>query len=429
MKEKRLFLGVGIAALTIGAVTLSHFMVNGMGLITKAEPQNDYQQTLTFTASNMAGGSGSVTLNGNTFNYENVTYDGNNLVFGAGSSLVLSGESGETISANGMVGGSFRLFGFLSVGAANFTYTFNGVTGLVGEAANGAAFEKVVNSPSFNLTVTAGSFSTAAFNVKYDCVAPSSQRVLFIGEKDNYLNNSDYLASQAYTSLMDTLGQEVIVDELIETTTRPTYTMAVLAKTNTNFNKNLKNMLNENAYDAIVLQISPRCTPSSTGTSPNVTVEENEIAALASLKTILHEETDNIYIYAIQNADGNPFIWDNNDNLKYTQTTNKETKTFEEMCAYYSALSETMATAVEGKAMHFADCYSQYKSKNAGSLGYSVNYPSLRYMYAHVLYATFFNRMVPSASTYKGTNAEGAGPASDKAMAGVRTVVANNCLR
>ncbi len=427
---KKQILLLSAIAVSGGSLFAFSLLANNTNQLVKATPQEDYRNTLVFNAGNVSSGSGSVTINGNTFNYTNITVDGNNLTFGVGATLVFDGASGETISGSGMVGGSFKSFSFISAGACDFTFTLNDKTGIEIEAEDLETVEHTFNWTDFSLEITAGSFSTTAFNLKYDCVAPTSQRVLLIGEKDSFLVKSDYPAGPSYTSLMDSLGNNVVVDELIETSTRPTYTMAVLAKTSTNFYKTLNNMLNENEYNAIILQISPRCTPNSThdGSHAN-TVEESEIAAIASLKTRLHQETDNIYVFAIQNADGNPAIWSNTDDLKYTQTENNEAKTFVEMCEYYSNLSETMATAVEGKAMHFADCYSEYKRPvSEGGLGYTVQYPSLRYMYAHVMYATMFDRMVPAASTYKGENASGAGAASAKAMNGVKTVVSHHCI-
>ena len=433
MRIKKHILLFSAIAVSGGSVFAFSLLANNTKQLVKATPQEDYRNTLVFNAGNVSNGSGSVTVNGNTFNYTNITVDGNNLTFGVGAKLVFNGASGETISGSGMVGGSFKSFSFISAGACDFTFTLNDKTGIEIEAEDLETVEHTFNWTGFSLEITAGSFSTTAFNLKYDCVAPTTQRVLLIGEKDSFLSNSNYPAGPSYTSLMDSLGNNVVVDELFETTSsgsRPNYTMAVLAKTSTNFYKALNKMLNENEYNAIILQISPRCTPNSThDESHDKTVEESEIAAIASLKTRLHQETDNIFVFAIQNADGNPYIWSNTDDLKYTKTESKETKTFVEMCEYYSNLSETMATAVEGKAMHFADCYSEYKRPaSEGGLGFNVQYPSLRYMYAHVMYATMFDRMVPAASTYKGENASGESAATDKAMNGVKTVVSHHCI-
>ena len=428
MRNKKII--ATLAVFAVSAISVLALVTNKDTLLVKATPQSDYQNTVIFNASNITSGDGSVTLNGNTFNYTNITVADNKLTFNTGSSIVLDGESGSAIGANGMVGGSFKAITFTSVGNCSFTFSLNGTTGFTADASDGETLVHPLNNPKMDVAVTSGSFTTDALKFTYDCVAQTSQRVLLIGEKDSFLTNSNYPAGQSYISLMESLGNEVVVDELIETTARPTYTMAVLAKSSTNFYKALTNMLNENAYDAIVLQISPRCTPNSIHDESHTNnVEQSEIAALASLKTKLHQETDNIYVFAIQNADGNPAIWSNTDDLKYTQTENTETKTYVEMCEYYSNLAETMATAVEGKAMHFADCYSQYKRPVAdGGLGYTVNYGSLRYMYANVMYATFFNREVPSAATYAGENTSGEGAASAKARTGVKKVVAENCV-
>lgn len=430
MKQHKLFLAIAASALAISGASAAFVLSANNIRLTNATTPIDYDVTLELTADQISTGSGSVVLNGNTFNYTDITVQGDKMVLNTGSAFDFVGESGASISGDGFVGGSFKRVELMPSAAGTISFMLNNDLKENIPASAGSALAQNINSTKFEFSILDGSVEVSYLRLKYSCVAPSSQRVLLIGEKDAYLNSSNYPAGQSYISLMESLGQTAVVDELFETSARPTYTMAVLAKTSTNFYKALNTMLNENVYDAIVLQVSPRCTPNSAhdGSHAN-TVEQSEIAAITSLKTRLHQETDNIYVFAIQDADGNPYIWENTDDLKYTKTENQETKTFDEMCAYYSDLSETMATAVEGKAMHFADCYSQYKrSTSLGGLGYSVTYGSLRYMYSHVMYATFFNRAVPSASTYTGTTISGEGAASAKAMTGVRKVVADNCI-
>ena len=405
MKEKRLFLGIGIVALTIGAVSFASIMANGKNFLTKADPQTDYQQTLTFTAENMPGESGSVTLNGNTFNYTGVTYNGANLVFGAGSTLEFASQSGETMSANGMYGGSFKSIGFTSVGACNFTYSFNGKTGLVAEAADGETITQKINTRNFSISVTAGSFSTAAFNVKYDCVAPvTSHNVLFVGSSDVVAVDGTW-NGDAYVEIMENLGSTVTYT----TCSISTHTLRVLADATTQGGTRLRNALNDGVFDTIVLQLPRRITPSATD------VKDGELAAIAQIKDLLHSETDDIYVMAPWTAK-NPTIFEDDGSVTYKSTGTNESKTAAQMADYYTSIIDEFAEAVDGEAMYLSAAFSAYLG-----LGNSFVNASRHLLYAYVCYTTFYDRMVPACCTY--TNS-----ASSTAVAGIKQVVEECCV-
>ena len=399
MHKKKLFFGVSVVALAVSAASFAAVVASKREMLVKATPQTDYQQALTFTAENMSAGSGSVTLNGNTFNYAGVVINGNNLVFGAGSSLEFASESGATKSAFGMVGGSFKAFAFQSIGACSVTYSFNGESDLVFEATDGEFFAQSINAPTFSFSITSGQFTTGAFQIQYDCVAPNqTQNILIVGSSDvcEVLDadheNAPVWTAASYVEIMSELGNNVTYTFQ----SIPTHEIRILADASTTGGKRFRNALNNGVYDAVIIQIPRRMTPSATD------VETMELAALATIKDLLHTETDNIYMLAPWCTD-NPTIFTTQgmDN-KYVSTSNHEEKTLQEMAAYYADIAEQMATIVDGKAMNLAQPFASYAAKHS-----FVN-ASKHLLCGYVLYATFFNRMVPQCVTYRAGASAGA---------------------
>ena len=402
MHKKKLFLGVSITALAVSAASFAAVVASKREALVKATPQTDYQQTIAITANEISNSGGSFTLNGNTFNYSGITVAGGYIEFNAACSLEFASESGATKSASNMVGGSFKAFAFQSIGACCVTYNFNGDGGLVFEAADGELFAQSINSPTFSFYITSGHFTTEAFYIQYDCVAPvQSHNVLIVGSSDvcNVVDtahdNAPVWVADAYTSIVSDLGGAATYTFQ----SIPTHTLAVLADASTTGGKRLRNALNADAYDAVVIQIPRRITPSGTD------VEASELAALASLKTLLHSETDNIYMLAPW-CEKNPTIFhvgeSGSEVITYVSSGTSETKTLQEMADYYANLANTMATTVEGKVMNLAQPFASYAGKH------TFKNASKHLMFGYVMYCSFFNRMVPAACTYTDGNSTAA---------------------
>ncbi len=398
MKQKKLFLCLSIGALALSVTATAIAFTSKQKSLVNATTPTDYRQTLAFNASNITSGSGSVIVNGNTFNYTNITVSGANLVFGVGSKLVFSAESGDSISAEGMIGGSFKSIGFTSVGTADFTYTFNSVEGLVTQADDGETIEQAINTPYFDIQVTAGSFTTPELRIKYDCVAPvTSHNVLIIGSTD-VCNVVDSDHSDAPVWVADSYIE--IMNELGNTATYtfqsiPTHEFQILANASTTGGKRFRNALNNGEYDTIVLQIPRRITPSATD------VESKELTSLAAIKDLLHAETDDIYMLAPWCTE-NPSIFTDSGGSSYSKTANSEEKTLQEMAEYYADLADQMATVVDGKPMYLSTPFASYANKHS-----FVN-ASKHLLFGYVLYSTFFNRLVPSYVTYRAGASAGA---------------------
>ena len=137
-------------------------------------------------------------------------------------------------------------------------------------------------------------------------------------------------------------------------------------------------------------------TPSATD------VEAMELAALATIKDLLHTETDNIYMLAPWCTDNPTIFTTEGMSSKYVSTSNHEEKTLQEMAAYYADLAYRMATIVEGKPMNLAQPFASYAAKHS-----FVN-ASKHLLCGYVMYCSFFNRMVPQCVTYRAGASAGA---------------------
>ena len=387
MTKRKLVLGVTAIALSTAAVSMTAIALAKKDYLVKSTQQEDYQNTLVFNASNMTSGSGSVTINGNTFNYTGITVSDNHLTFAAGSTLVFDGESGSSMSASGMVGGSFKSLTLTSIGACEFTFTLNGVTGLNAEAADGETITHYMNDPKFNAEITDGSFTTDALYLKYDCVAPETEtKVLFLGH-DELTNSTNHPIMGKYTSLMEGLNQTVTC--MRPTTRTDKYSLSVLADSSTKSSKSMTNALNDNDFNTIVIQVSRRVTPSA------LDVIESELAALRAIKDQLLAETSDIIIYApISGA--NPTIYTVPESGSiYTETANTEMKTQLEMVEFYDLFAARMARIVNGKVFRDGAALISYEN--------SVSQPNnigKEYTSACSLYGAIYNRAVPAGGIW-----------------------------
>lgn len=388
MKEKRLFLGISVVALTIGVISFAALMTNGKKILTKADPLTDYQQTLTFTAENMPGENGSVTINGNTFDYTNVGHNGNHMIFATGSTLTFRSMAGETLSSQGMYGGGFKSIGFTAYGDCNFTFTLNGDDNLVADALDGETIEYPFGSPYFEIEITDGSFTTTALNIKYECVAPvASQKLLLIGASTTI--DTDYTPGQQYADLLDSLGGGVATYSVVKS---GTYTAKQILNTS-KYTKSLTDALAADNFDTIIVQISRRTTKNS---DPLIRSSEKE-AIKTLVDTYLAAETskNNIYIMAPK-GESNMTMFDYSDSPEYSKNSEKDTATMLEQCDYYEELATEFAQYAGVKPMYYSSCYGEY----AG--GYSQTSGGVKFLHAAVFYCTFFNRMVPVCSTFTG---------------------------
>ncbi|MBO4962511.1 MAG: InlB B-repeat-containing protein [Clostridia bacterium] len=160
----------------------------------------------------------------------------------------------------------------------------------------------------------------------------------------------------------------------------------------------LREALASKEWDYIVLQISRRTTPNGNG------IEASELAALKAVYPILHAETPNIYLMAL-NGSANPTKFTTEGGaVGYTKMTDsagatlKETLTEAQSTDYYTGLATTWSEEINKtnsnygcKAYYYGACYKQHTSgKNKATVGY---------LQASSLYMLLFGKTYASSVT------------------------------
>ncbi len=149
----------------------------------------------------------------------------------------------------------------------------------------------------------------------------------------------------------------------------------------------LKDTLARTKFDAIVLQITRRCTP--TGTD----VEASELAALKKIYPTLAENTANIYLYTF-NGQSNPSIFTTSGgNDSYTKTDASESLTVAQMNEYYTSIAKSWAEEAGCKYILQGAAWTAASPASDSAKGY---------VRALALYYGIFDKQVPS-----GVNANG----------------------
>ena len=149
----------------------------------------------------------------------------------------------------------------------------------------------------------------------------------------------------------------------------------------------LKDTLARTKYDAIVMQITRRCTPSATD------VEASELAALKKIYPILAENTDNVYLYTF-NGQTNPSIFTTVGGAdSYTKTDSSEKLTSAQMNEYYTALAKSWAQEVGCKYILQGSAWTEASPSSDADKGY---------VRALALYYGIFDKQVPEGVNTNG---------------------------
>ena len=148
----------------------------------------------------------------------------------------------------------------------------------------------------------------------------------------------------------------------------------------------MRKALNEKEWDAIVIQLSRRCTLSSSD------VAASELAALKSIWGLLSAETDKIYIMTL-NSDANPAIFTTDGgNMNYTKTSKKESCTAAEGSEFFKTLAESFISELGGgDTILYGSAYTDYTSGRTKA--------GVGYLQAACLYNKIFGKAIPSDCT------------------------------
>ncbi len=144
----------------------------------------------------------------------------------------------------------------------------------------------------------------------------------------------------------------------------------------------MRKALAEKKWDAIIIQLSRRCTLSSDD------VASSELAALKSVWGLLSAETENIYIMTL-NSDASPAIFTTaGGNMNYTKTGNQESCSAAEGTEYFKNLAESFVSELGGgDTILYGSAYIDYTSERTKT--------GVGYLQAACLYNKLFDKSIP----------------------------------
>ncbi len=225
---------------------------------------------------------------------------------------------------------------------------------------------------------------------------PTTYDILFVG--------SDLIDSyDIATSLMSMVSKGQNLKLNLTYLTNTTGVFNKLVDPSTDFG--IRTALAKTKYDAVILQVSRRCTPSATD------VEASELAALKAIYPIICENTDNIFLYTL-NGTSNPAIFTTaTDPTNYSKTGSSESKTVAEMNAYYSSIAHSWAEEVGCKVILQGSAWTEFSPSTDAAKGY---------LRACCIYNGIFGEEIPEGSETGGLDATISGQIQD--------IVAKHCL-
>ena len=142
--------------------------------------------------------------------------------------------------------------------------------------------------------------------------------------------------------------------------------------------------LAEKEWDAIVVQISRRCTKSAAD------VEASELEALRTVMPLLKSETDKIYLFTL-NSSANPAIFTTaNADPGYTKTSKKESYSAVEGSAYFKSIADQWGDELSVGVINYGEAYLECSDTGNRALGY---------LQACMLYNTVFAKALPDSVT------------------------------
>lgn len=144
----------------------------------------------------------------------------------------------------------------------------------------------------------------------------------------------------------------------------------------------LRAALEDVEWDAILIQISRRCTRSGTD------VEASELAALKSVLPLMKAETDKIFLFTL-NSDKTPNVFTTaQGDPGYTKTSVKETYGAAEGSAYYKELADKWAQELGIGVINYGEAYHEYSNPEKIGLGY---------LQAAMIYNSIFGKTLPDS--------------------------------
>lgn len=383
---------LGVASISLGVLAL---MANGFLKVSSTVKYAEKDVSLEFNASNLSSGSGTVTLNGNLFTYENLTVNGNAITLGSGSRIYANENSGSSVGANGMMGAGFSSIVFYGGSGGSASGQLNSVAFDIEIENNGTGF-KAINNNAFDLSITTGSLVLNKMVLTYGCQYnedPVTQKVLFVGSDNMGVSSWKTAYAEAVNAI------EGITAECDQFTTG-SFTFLQIGNMETNYaNKaqEFREKLASESWDAVYFQLSRRITPSGVDLY-NAEFEMFKDVIVPLTKNV----TTNITLLAME-ATENPTIFDYDDTDGQPVSTGEtETKTVEQMTTFMEETAVEWANAAGIKAARYGTVFNY-----CGTVGSNSDTRNKAKAYARGLmaYATINETPIPEgiATTWAST--------------------------
>ena len=225
---------------------------------------------------------------------------------------------------------------------------------------------------------------------------PNLYDVLFVGS--DLINNYDIATS--LTSMVS-LGKGLGLN--VKFVTNSTGVFNKLVNENTDFG--MRDALARTKFDAIILQISRRCTPSATD------VEASELSALKAIYPIVCENSDNVFLFTL-NGNANASIFTTQgDPTNYVKTDRKESATIDQMNEYYDNIAKGWANEVGCGYILQGSAWTEAAPATDATKGY---------LRACCLYNGIFGEDIPENASLGGVE--------ESVATSIKGIVAKHCL-
>ncbi len=386
MKAKT-FLSCAVFGILGSALAITAILNTQMFKVSSTVKYGEKEVSLEINASKIASASGTLTLNGNEFTYENFTVVGDAINLGVGSRIYANEASGSSVAANGLRGGGFNNLKIVASAAGDATGNLNGAS-LDIELAASETFNNDFDSNAFDFSITSGALSISKMILSYTCeydAAPAKQKVLFVGSDNMSVSKWETTYAEALNAV------EGVTAEYDHFTTG-SFTFLQIGNLETNYaNKaqEFRDMLASDSWDAVVYQLSRRVTPSGTDFyNAEMTMWKDVIVPLT------RKVTNNIVLLAMESSE-NPAIFDYDPVTgQAVSSGNNETKTVEEMTEFMENTAATWAEAAGTKAAKYGQIFNY-----CGTVGSNNDTRTKAKAYARGLlaYATINETPIPNS--------------------------------
>jgi hypothetical protein len=206
--------------------------------------------------------------------------------------------------------------------------------------------------------------------------AEKAFRLLIVGS--NLMD--DYSCASVFTKLVTEAQGRTVISQYVTSST-----FVINDLVNEKDDLGLRSTLAEVDWDAVVIQISRRCTKSASD------VEASELAALREVMPLFKAETDKIFLFTL-NSKSKPGIFTTaSGDPGYTDTGAKETYSAAEGSAYFKALADRFASEFGLGVINYGEAYLELSSPEKIDLGY---------LQGCMLYNGIFAEALPAAVTH-----------------------------